>query len=256
VIIQMMPESESHHDERWKSADYVATWIANRAPEVERVPLRKKLVSLLPFEVGADIRVLDLGTGTGLLSLAVLNTFQNARIVCQDFSGAMLNNARENLAKFEARVYFVNSDLRESQWRQVVDGTFDAVVAGFALHSIPERIHAIYREVFDLVRPGGCFISCDNVSAPGTVTARLYREERHVIHRENLKAELGPDKSLEILEKERLERESVPARQTVRVSYTLVEQIGWLREAGFDEADCLWKDMRRAIIGGFRHGRM
>jgi tRNA (cmo5U34)-methyltransferase len=251
----MMPNSESNRDERWKSAEHVTSWIANRAPEVERAPLRKRLVSLLPFEPGADIRVLDLGTGTGLLSLEVLNAFPNSHVVCQDFSEAMLDNARDNLAKFAGRVSFCNSDLRTPAWRQAVDGTFDAVVAGFAVHAVPERIQAIYNEVFGLVRPGGCFMTCDNVTAPGPVTLSLYREARHEVHRENLKAELGTNKSIETLEKERRERESAPARQTVRVSYTLAEQMDWLREAGFDEVDCLWKDMRRAIIGGFRHGR-
>lgn len=254
----MMSNSESNRDERWKSAEHVTSWIANRAPEVERAPLRKRLVSLLPFEPGAEIRVLDLGTGTGLLSLEVLNAFPNSRVVCHDFSEAMLDNARENLAKFAGRVSFCNSDLRAPAWRQAINETFDAVVAGFTLHSVPERIQAIYGEVFGLVKPGGCFMTCDNVSAPGTVTARLYREERHAVHRENLQAELGPDKSIETLEKERRERESAPARQTMRtleVNYTLAEQMDWLREAGFDEVDCLWKDMRRAIIGGFRHGR-
>jgi tRNA (cmo5U34)-methyltransferase len=248
-----MFESKIDRDARWKSAEHVASWIANRAPEVERVPLRKKLVSLLPFEPEADIRVLDIGTGTGLLSLEVLNAFPNARIDCLDFSEAMLDAARENLAKFAGRVSFVNSDLRTPAWRQAVDGTFDAVVAGFALHAVPERIHAIYGEVFGLVRPGGCFLSCDNVSPPGSVTAGLYREARHEVHRENLKAELGTEKSIETLEKERRERESAPARQTVSVSYTISEQMDWLKEAGFDEVDCLWKDMRRAIIAGFRH---
>jgi len=33
----------------------------------------------------------------------------------------------------------------------------------------------------------------------------------------------------------------------------MLKQIEWLKEAGFDEVDCLSKHNRSAIIGGFRH---
>jgi hypothetical protein len=32
----------------------------------------------------------------------------------------------------------------------------------------------------------------------------------------------------------------------------LEEQLRWLREAGFREVECFWKEGRSAIIGGFR----
>jgi tRNA (cmo5U34)-methyltransferase len=251
-----MAESKSDRDVRWQSPEHVKKWIANNLPEVERVPIRKKLVSFLPFESKAEIRVLDLGTGTGLLSLEVLNRFPNARLICQDFSDGMLDTARENLSEFAVRVFFVKSDLRTPEWRQAIDGTFDAVIAGFALHSIPERIQAICAEICTIIRPDGCFMTCDNVTAPGPVTTMLYREARHEVHWQNAKTVLGVEKAIELLEIERHERESSPSRPVRKqneVSFTLTEQIDWIKEAGFDEADCLWKDMRRAIIAGFRH---
>ena len=151
--------------------------------------------------------------------------------------GAFIYSMEEGskAAKFAGQVSFVNSDLRSNTWRNTINETFDAVVAGFALHSLPERIHAIYGEVFGLVRPGGCFMTCDNVSPPGPVTLELYREARHEVHRKNAKVELGTDKAAAILEKEKRERQSVPAPKPVEVSYTLAEQMDWLKEAGFDE---------------------
>jgi len=33
---------------------------------------------------------------------------------------------------------------------------------------------------------------------------------------------------------------------------SLEVQLDWLRDAGFDEADCFWKEMGRSVIVGFR----
>jgi ubiquinone/menaquinone biosynthesis C-methylase UbiE len=37
-----------------------------------------------------------------------------------------------------------------------------------------------------------------------------------------------------------------------RMTPSLKEQMKWLREAGFDKAQCLWDGGRRALVGGFR----
>jgi hypothetical protein len=33
---------------------------------------------------------------------------------------------------------------------------------------------------------------------------------------------------------------------------TVGNQLRWLQEAGFDEAECFWRDGRDALIGAFR----
>ena len=82
----MASESKPFEVNRWHSPEYVESWAADRVREAERRPLRKKLVSLLTFEQLATIRVLDLGAGTGALSLEVLNVYPRAQLVCLDFS--------------------------------------------------------------------------------------------------------------------------------------------------------------------------
>ncbi len=246
----MSPGSDISGDERWQSARYVESWIANRASETERRPLREKLVSLLPFEPESEIRILDVGAGTGALSFEVLRAFPDSRVVSLDFSTAMLDHARQNLADFVPRITFIQADLRDPAWFRSVDGIFDAVVSGFTFHTVPEGIQGLYREIFDLVAPGGCFMSVDNVTAPGPVTTELYRKARLAVHQANLIAETGREQSQEELERVRRERRS---RHEHEYRYSLVEQLDWLKQAGFNEVDCLWKDMRRAIICGVRH---
>lgn len=256
----MTLDSEAFEVNRWHSAEYVESWMADKVREAGRRLLRKKLVSLLPFDLGGSIRVLDVGAGTGGLSLEILSAYPNASLICQDFSESMLAHARQQLAPFSGRVTFVKSDLRDPEWRQTGEGTFDAVVSSFAMHTVPDRVKEIYREIFDLVNSGGCFLTCDIFTPPGPVLEKAYRKARLIAYQANLKAEMGVEKSLEEVEKEMSERRRnrgafLSNRQRSRLvgTFTLTNHLGWLAQAGFGEVDCLWKDMRRAVIGGFKH---
>ncbi len=111
----MALDSEAFEFNRWLSSEYVDSWMVERVLETDKRLLRKKLVSLLPFEPGANIRVLDVGAGTGRLSLEILSAYPNAHLICQNFSESMLAHARQQLAQLSERVTFVRSNLRDSE---------------------------------------------------------------------------------------------------------------------------------------------
>ncbi|MFC2071918.1 class I SAM-dependent methyltransferase [Chloroflexota bacterium] len=220
----MTVHSSSNDPNQWQNPEYVDSWFANQSRQANYQPWREKLVSLLPFQPEGVIRVLDIGTGDGVLSLEVLGAYPKAQLVCHDFSETMLDRARQRLAQFLEAVTFVKSDLRDPAWMRTIEGTFDAVVSFNAIHNVaeadqgaPERIREIYSEVFGLVKAGGCFLNYDNVTAPGPVLQKIYLRG----------GSQGPR--------------------------PISNQLEWLKQAGFDEVDCFWKDMFRAIFGGFRH---
>lgn len=256
----MTLDSESFEINRWHSPEYVDSWMADKVREADRRILRKKLVSSLPFEAGDNIRVLDVGAGTGRLSLEILSYYPHACLVCQDFSESMLSHARLQLAQFSKQITFVKSDLRDPEWWRIIEGTFDAVVSSLVMHTVSDRVREIYREIFGLVSSGGCFLTCDTFTPPGPALEKAYRKARLIAYQANLKAETGVEKSLEEVEQELREkrqkrRASFPNRERRRLLGlpNFMNHLEWLSQAGFDEVDCLWKDMRRAVIGGFRH---
>lgn len=101
-------------ENRYRSPKYVEFWMADQGLEGRRIQWRKRLVASLPFGSSDTIRILDIGAGTGGLSLEMLYSFPNALVTSQDFSEAMLSHARKQLAGFEERVTFVQSDLQTS----------------------------------------------------------------------------------------------------------------------------------------------
>jgi len=71
-------------------------------------------------------RVLDLGTGTGAIALALASVFPESRVLAVDQSDEALSLARENgeQQRFPERVEFLQSD-----WFSSVEGSFDLIVS-------------------------------------------------------------------------------------------------------------------------------
>jgi len=247
---------------RYLSSKYVDFWMADRGMEAGRSVWRQRLLSFLPFEPADSFRLLDLGTGTGALSLEILNRYPNVSLTCLDFSEAMLIHARERLEKFSEKVTFVQTNLRNSGWSKAVDGTFDALVSSFVTHTIADMIKKVYQELFELVNPDGCFLSCDVFPPPGPILERIYHKSRLLDRQYGIKMKTGAEKTIpEVEQLLRERRESYKAffkaddRILTIGSPTVMNHLEWLKEAGFDEVDCLEKHTRNAIIGGFRNKR-
>ncbi len=73
----------------------------------------------------ADLRILDLGTGSGCLLLVLLSEYKNAYGMGVDINSGAINKAKENSFKLNlARC----SDFVVSNWVEKVDGDFDLVI--------------------------------------------------------------------------------------------------------------------------------
>jgi release factor glutamine methyltransferase len=72
------------------------------------------------------LRILDLGTGSGAIALALLSALTDAEAVATDISAAALEVARANADRLglASRIRFIRSD-----WLDQVDGSFHIIVA-------------------------------------------------------------------------------------------------------------------------------
>ncbi len=163
-VVATSSDPHGHHD--WHSPDYVRDWIgADVTRDTERRPLLRRLAELLPFDRDAEVRILDVGGGYGMLTREVLEELPKSRVVLHDFSQPMIDQARERLGPLLDRVEFAFADLRDPAWVDVVGGPFDAVVSSIAIHNVrdPQRIRAIFAEVRQLLTDRGCFANLDLV---------------------------------------------------------------------------------------------
>jgi release factor glutamine methyltransferase len=109
-------------------------------------PETEQLVEVLISDFRPEIsnsRIVDVGTGSGVIALSLAMKFSEAEIFAVDISDDALALGRENAAilNLSDRVRFVKSDLLEK-----VEGTFDLIVANLPYISTQQR-HALSREV-------------------------------------------------------------------------------------------------------------
>ena len=107
-------------------------------------PETEELVELLKSQIrNSQSRILDVGTGSGVIALSLAMKFPEAEVLAVDVSDDALALGRENAASLNLsdRVRFLKDNLLEN-----VEGTFDLIVANLPYVSTQER-HALSREV-------------------------------------------------------------------------------------------------------------
>jgi SAM-dependent methyltransferase len=211
------PDEQGRPAEEWTTAEHVRRYLERADGYPRRAEGEAALLEQVP---GDTRRILDLGTGDGRL-LALLQVDRPETVgVGLDFSAPMLAAARARFAG-DGRVDLVAHDLAEPLPEL---GRFDAVVSSMAIHHLEhERKRSLYREVFDLLEPGGVFANFEHVASP---TRRLHLAFFAAIG-EPLDDEDPSDRLLDV-----------------------ETQVGWLRGLGFEDADCYWKWLELALLVG------
>ena len=195
-------------------------------------------------------KFLDLGSGSGLLAIAILTRHPDARATLVDFSEPMMEAARDLLGEDTTLPGFVLADLNSPDWVKEIaeDGPYDAIVSGFTIHHLTnERKSALYGELIPLLNPGAMFINVEHVASASAWVESVWNtamidsladyherqrtgQSRIMIAREY---ELRPDRDANLLA-------------------SVETQLTWLRQAGFSDVDCFFKYFELAVIGGRR----
>ncbi|HTN71560.1 MAG TPA: class I SAM-dependent methyltransferase [Methylomirabilota bacterium] len=159
--------SHDHHD--WDSEKYVSNWAEGQdKKEDQRQEPFQVMARTIPYDKNLSIRILDVGAGYGALTQALLNYFPNATAICQDGSKEMAKLGQERMAKLKGRFDYVLCDFSKPGWSRKLTGPFEAVVSSIAIHNVrsPEIMERIYKDIFPLVKTGGCFINFDRERPP------------------------------------------------------------------------------------------
>jgi tRNA (cmo5U34)-methyltransferase len=173
-------------------------------------------------------RVLDLGAGTGLLARQVANRYPDAELTLLDGAPAMLDEAHGILG---ARAHYVAADLSDPLPR----GPWDAVVSALAIHHLDDAAkRVLFGRVHGALAAGGVFVNAEQVAAPTPLFGDLY-----AAWHESRAAGAGASR-----------REWADAVERMRLDRcaTVEDQLAWLRDAGFIDVDCLFKDHAFAVL--------
>ena len=210
----------------WQSAEYVGRWAGEDVVARLLETPRRISISLLE-DAGLDVRhIVDLGSGEGPYLADLLRAFAGARGTWFDSSEPMLERARETLAEFGDRVTFVVAPAEELAAAGIEPA--DVVVSSRALHHLsPEALARAYREVRELLHPGGWFFNLDHVGAAGDWEQR-YRRIRDQFTGKR--------------------RQSLQPHREDEPLQPVIDHLRWLEEAGFAAVDVPWRMLYTALL--------
>jgi len=205
--------------------------------------LRRKLIpdfdsfygvalNLLEEEMGdRPFACIDLGVGTGLLSEMILRRFPHATIEGIDFAPKMIEAARARLAGFGARVSLRCADYDSA----TLGGPVEAIVSALSIHHLEhEAKRSLFRSIHAALAPGGVFVNADqSLGATPEIEAAYQRRWEHDLRAAGVVQE---------------DFDAALARAALDRSAPFADQLVWLREAGFKDADVAWKRHRFTVF--------
>ena len=193
-------------------------------------------------------RILELGCGTGELSLKVLQRYPSAEIVAVDYSPRMLDFARAKIesAGYAARWTGIEMDFGEWANNPNFSGLgdkFNACISSLAIHHLEDDMKLkLFERIRQSLNAGGCFWNADPLLAESAAMKDIYqaaREDWALNQGETLaqiRANVGKSVSYGYSSPDRLA--------------TLSAQLEMLVKARFDTVAVPWKYYGMAVFGG------
>lgn len=190
------------------------------------------VLQLVPYPAGSAIHFLDLGAGTGLLSLFLSEAFPAARFTLLDLSKEMLSLARVRFRASPERFGFVTAD-----YASELPGRFDAVVSALSIHHLPdEDKRRLFGRIYQALPEGGIFINADQVLGATPEIEAAYRSTWLRQVRQRGVSEEDLTAAFERMEEDRMA--------------TLDSQLRWLAEAGFEQINCWYQHFSFVVYSG------
>lgn len=216
--------------------------------------------------IGPDLRVLDLGCGTGSIGQRLMEHFPTSRYTGVDIDAALLQLAKSVASAYPDRFTVLQRDLALDTWATgFAVGEFDVVASSTALHWLSdEEIERVFSQVFHLLRPGGLFLNADNLA----YTSGYWQEVSESIEREQQEAATArggedwqawwsaaraePTLAPFVAERDR----RFPPRNdddgAERPPPLLASYVAALAKAGFTDIDVLWQRMDDRLLAARR----
>jgi len=227
----------------WQSEELATSFAERRRILIPLLDVQEDVLGHLLRRHNRPIaRFLDLGCGAGAMSELLLGVLPGSEGVLVDFSEPMLARAAVNLAGYAGRWQPVRGDLNDPAWRDALPaGSYDAIVSALAIHHLPpERKPLLFAECFALLQPGGMFVNMDYVAIAGPLQGLF--DEQMLANAVRAERDSGGT---------RLEHE-VDLEDDDDRPDTAEDQLSWLREAGFGQAETYFKWAEAAIFGGVK----
>ncbi|ASQ90468.1 methyltransferase type 11 [Prosthecochloris sp. GSB1] len=183
-----------------------------------------------------NIKVLDLGAGTGLFASLVSQRLPNAELTLCDISSAMLDEARNRFRNSRNKVEYLAADYSI----EVIPGQYDLIISALSIHHLSDaEKEELFKRLFRALNNGGLFINADQVLGETARIEEMYRKTWLRQVKENGVSDSTLASALERMKEDKMS--------------TLSSQLSWMKNAGFADVNCWYKNYSFAVYSGRKH---
>ncbi|MDZ8138507.1 MAG: class I SAM-dependent methyltransferase [Nostoc sp. DedQUE04] len=129
-------------------------------------------------------RILELGCGTGELSLKILNRFPDSQVIALDYSPRMLQFAQDKItaAGYQQRWTGIQADFgdwADNPENLDIGNEFDACVSSLAIHHLQDEMKLkLFERIAASLTQDGCFWNADPTLPESPALAEVYKAAR------------------------------------------------------------------------------
>ncbi|MFH5798232.1 class I SAM-dependent methyltransferase [Haladaptatus sp. CMAA 1911] len=195
--------------------------------------LHDAILNSPPQDRTDEIRVLELGAGTGELTAKLLTRFPESTVLAVDHSENMLTEAQRKLETFGDRADIAQGAFPDDYPTSTDE--YDLVISSLAVHHLPsDEKRRLFDSLADALVPGGWFVNGDVIRFDAQ-------------HLETLSSAMIEN----WVRSKGWEEEAFMNRWQASDEYddpdTLTDQLIWLREAGFESVTSVWQYYNFAV---------
>ncbi|MEJ6483546.1 class I SAM-dependent methyltransferase [Nostoc punctiforme UO1] len=196
-----------------------------------------------------SLRILELGCGTGELSLKILKRFPNAQVIALDYSPRMLQFAQDKITASGYQKRWVGTQADFGDWannpeKLDIGSEFNACVSSLAIHHLQDEMKLkLFSRIAASLTQDGCFWNGDPILPESSALAEVYQAAR-----EEWSVEQGTNLT-EIRTK--LGASSTQGYSSQDQLASLDAHLQMLSKAGFKTVAVPWKYYGLAVLGGW-----
>jgi SAM-dependent methyltransferase len=218
------------------------------------VPAREEqiaaLLMLLPFRTDESFRAVELASGEGRLSYAILHSFRQATLLALDYEQSMRDETSRRLSEFGARARVAAFDMVREDWYPQIEGA-DCVVSSLCVHHLTgEEKQALFKAIAARLAPRGVLLIADLIATQRAEANRLFAATWDASAESQSLAQVGSRALYDKFVETHWNYYHHP--DPFDKPSPLFEQLVWLKEAGFALVDCFWMQAGHAIYGGYQ----
>jgi ubiquinone/menaquinone biosynthesis C-methylase UbiE len=220
--------------------------------------IQNEVLKLLSLEVQEKAIVVDLGAGSGIFLDRILSQYNNVKCYWVDYSDDFLAVAQKRLAKYNNSIQYILSTLEDS-WEDKIPERADVIFSMSAIHHLePKEKQVLSKRCYEMLNFGGWFINVDEMKT-------IY-EEAHinamrfwVQHVEESREKISANElnyydvwksKFDNWALRNIDNASEPKMKGDDIHEGFLEQLQWLKEAGFINVDLFIKYHLWSVIGG------